>query len=525
MPASRRPIYLTFRQILFDNSGRRLPEDVAASRFGRRVVDVAQVAEALESVRGEPRPLSRPTRVFISYRWGTNAENSWVVDLARRLEKRGCIVDLDRAQKDKPPTIGHVVARMARCHVVLMVIDQGYIDRVGASEGVRLNRGWAYVEFRLSEMMPIPLLRIGVLRSGSLVPRGMTLTTEDQMGNVIDASTPGNLEIALNTFFPKGGFGPPGDVCRKAERLLHESARAALDGDAERSWLAASEATRLAPDVPDVQQSLITAGLRLRRSDEAIRAAIRLLELEGTRFTNRRLASLAFAAGGLGGEAVKFALPIREHPAGDWTGQFVLATAWRAAGQDRAALGFFRAGMKSNTNFDKWTRDWLAKVARSGQHQPLPLAASDLPQEPPVIPVLPFDGLKPGANLQPGVPVFVELSHDLPGSLSNAEYHLTVFSQAALGPGRLHLTGLQNGDPASRLACDNCAHIIPVRRVGLHCLCERCGGELWFRREDGPSPCPYCSWTRLTLLIPAFDGVFAGCPYCRKGTFQPVARH
>jgi hypothetical protein len=519
---------VTFREVLFDKHGNRRTIGDAASRFGKRVVDVAEIAEALENMRGEPKPLSTPRRVFISYRWGTKIENAWVADLASMLTARGCIVELDATQLTPPPSTGALVAKMVRCHVFLMVIDPGYIERVGAAENQFLERGWAYVEFRISHFLPTPLLRIGLLRAGDEIPRGMTLASETEKGNVIDARTSEKLKIALDSFFQPWPAAPSEDIRRRAELLLDGSARSALRGDAAESWRAATEVAQLIPGLVDGERFLVSSGLRTNRIPEAHTAAERLLQKEPTRLTHLNLITLTRVAIGNIVASLDFVTRI-PWSADDWQRRLVAATALCAAGQRRAAVGHLQLAFMEAPLIRDAMNDWKKRLQRrprpTGQDwrefeygEALPITAEDFPHATPAIQVLPFDNLQlreDGAFL---APILIDVG-EFPGLAITHEYDLTIFARAVLGVGDLLDATSDDGEDGSHLACDGCGHVIPFLGA-CHALCERCGAEHRFSDLNAIHPCNWCSGVRMTLLEPAFDDAYAGCPYCLAGRFR-----
>jgi hypothetical protein len=72
------------------------------------------------------------------------------------------------ARGESTADISTLVAEIAVSDFFLMVVDCGYIAQVGDYEEQPLDRGWAYLEFKLSEFYQDEVLRVA---SGGGVPR------------------------------------------------------------------------------------------------------------------------------------------------------------------------------------------------------------------------------------------------------------------------------------------------------------------------------------------------------------------
>src|SRR5271168_2403097 len=83
-------------QALWRPDGTRRSARDAVRMFGWRAVYVAELGHNIQLRLSRPPPFSEPASIFLSYRWGSEAQNRWVAELAETLATRGYRVSLDR---------------------------------------------------------------------------------------------------------------------------------------------------------------------------------------------------------------------------------------------------------------------------------------------------------------------------------------------------------------------------------------------------------------------------------------------
>jgi tetratricopeptide (TPR) repeat protein len=534
------PTTLTYRDVLFEPDGSRRSRAEAVSLFGVRLVDVAEVYEAINKLKHIPAKLSVPSRVFISYRWGTDEENRWVYDLADQLRERGYEVLYDKFldQSARETVVGEIVSRIASCHIFLMIVDPGYIERVGAAENQFLARGWAYVEFRIAEFMPIQLFRWGLLRDGDEVPRGSVLPTERDLGNVADVRTSEKLKIALDNLFPIVRDIPDKDKRQEAEQLLTQAVWEALDGDLSEASNLARKAINLIPKIKDGYRMFALCALLANRIEEAYSAVDNIMKTDQVggpgspviRRTNYLLA--AQVLNNMGNH--RNALQVVTHDKFDEFYHLTLANCLANLGQERAAFAHITSAFRCQPALERNWEKYISLISRiyaiDAKYDAALLARliKLLYPSPGVLEITQFDKLAVGRAgvVIPRVQFLAE--SEIP------EYHYNVFFNTAIVISALRgipqeifsftkIYSEQISGHKYEVHCSSCRHAISFSEV-REVLCHTCGAELI------PSPgmtlanlpvCPYCKGNVFTLLAPALDGAYCPCPYCRAGQFQP----
>jgi ribosomal protein S27E len=531
---------LTYRDVLFEKDGSRRSRNNAEQLYGVRVVQVAEIFEAIQALKDQPVKLSVPPRVFISYRWGTEEENAWVEDLARQLRERGYEVLYDKFldQSGNEADVAEIVSRIASCHIFLMIVDPGYIERVGNSETEQfLSRGWAYVEFRIAQFIPIQLFRWGLLRSGDEVPRGSALPSERNLGNVADVRNSEKLKGALDSLFPTVRGIPEKTISQGAVQLLTQAVRRVLDGDlTEASSLARRVINRI-PELKDGYRMFALCTLLENRIDEAYWAVEKMLRTDQIgglgspviRRTNFLLAAQVHNSMG----NHRSALDLMTYDMLDELYHLILANALANMGQERAAYAhilnafehqpMLRSGWKGLKNsirriYDaesEYDKRLLAKLINELYPLPGPLEITQ------------FDmlAIKRGRLIIPKVSFIQEC--DIP------EYHLGAFFNIAITIKSMNgipfevfnftdSFSKEIGGHKYRICCSSCEHTISFSEKN-EVLCHSCGAEL-IPSSGMPlgnlSACPYCNGNIFTLLAPALDGAYCPCPYCRVGEFK-----
>ena len=212
----------------------------------------APLREALQRAQQEPRPLSVPRRVFVSYRWGGKADDEWVARLARELETRANAVVFDRAAT-AALTVPELVSRIANCHVFLSVLDPGYVERIYAASPGDRREGWVTDEFHTAAAFARAGLinMIGLLRSGEQLPPGFRPFAHGEAGNTFDVREDSALPSVLDQFFSPLGPTPEPQAAAAAASALAHSYTSLRAGDVEDAHTHAQIACEQIPELCD----------------------------------------------------------------------------------------------------------------------------------------------------------------------------------------------------------------------------------------------------------------------------------
>jgi tetratricopeptide (TPR) repeat protein len=86
-----------------------------------------------------------PPRLFLSYKWGNEKEDAWVMQLAADLTQRGWDVVFDRKRDETvDPNVEDFVSRLTNCRVFVAVLSPAYI----ASAFAASHPTWVYDEMQ-----------------------------------------------------------------------------------------------------------------------------------------------------------------------------------------------------------------------------------------------------------------------------------------------------------------------------------------------------------------------------------------
>ena len=241
---------------------RRTPEE-AARAVGWRAVWLAQLGEALREIQRRPRPLSLPTRIFISYRWESEAKDRWVARVVARLRALGNTVIHDRElqQQDQPPSVPDLVAQIATAHVFLAVLDPGYVERTGTWNARTAADGWVFDEWQtalgLQKAGRVKVL--GLLREETDLPDGFAPLPRGAVvelrrcrgGTTYDVRDPSSLDQVLDRAFRWQGPSLSEAELDRANRLYTGSQEALSGGQTDPARRLARQLADEFPQVPD----------------------------------------------------------------------------------------------------------------------------------------------------------------------------------------------------------------------------------------------------------------------------------
>jgi tetratricopeptide (TPR) repeat protein len=496
--------------ILHRPDGSPRPPADAARQVGWRAVWVAQLAEALRERLAAPPPLSFPPGVFISYRWGSSEENAWAARLAGTLRDRGYPVVFDRDESPEQ-AVPDLVSKIAGCRYFLALLDPGYLERIGRADDSSIKDGWVYDEYdtavRLSNARQLRI--VGLLRSGSELPRGFRLPSPGRQGNVIDVRDAADLGAVLDDVFPAIAGAPSAEVVEAARVLLAQSYEHICGGRYEDAFVAAQALTDLLPGLVDGPAQKLRVALQAGADTAAWQAAREALQLAPHSTELLRAAGLSAGGAGEPQEAVRYLGLVLEADDGasdDATLHLAIGSALDDLDQVHAALAH------------------------------LEIARSAVPDAPSILNTLGYVYRRAGesrraidcleAGLQGDQDDLNLLVNLAAARIECGDYEAAVEVLDRLGPaapaGLREIAATDGSAPPSLVnvvtsaaqrwaSCSDCLAHIPLGTDDT--MCARCGSVV----PMASGPCPSCTSDGQVVLIP---GLAAQCPYCRHGVIS-----
>ena len=505
-------------KVLYRPDGSSRPPKEAAKLVGWRAVWVAQLNEALRDRLEGPPPLSYPPAVFVSYRWGTQAENDWTAELAARIAARGYPVIFDR-EKPAELDVPVMVSQIADCRYFLAVLDPGYVERIGTGATNEASKdGWVFDEYNtaafLSNHGQIRIL--GLLRRGDQLPSGFRQPEPGRPGNVLDVRSSERLALVLDEVFPPIENAPDAATAARARTLLRESHEELCAGRYQEAFDKAQELAQLLPVAVDGLAQQVRVALRAGAAEVGWEAAEAALQLA----PNSR--ELRLAAGSFAGDIGRHREAVIH-----------LATLLQSPGDD-PSLDLAAAHSALGNALDEFDQVYPALAH-------LELARKLRPESPTIRNTLGYvyrragepdsavQCLREGLTLAPGDAQLLEnLWAALIESRRFAEARDTLAQLA--GTGHQDIAGMAvtletaaKSRGATRLVkqyripespvwvkCTDCAARIPLSGPGAD-VCVRCGSAFAVREDD----CSTCGFDG--RIAPAAPGLAFECPYCRQG--------
>ena len=498
----------------------RVPAD-AARVVGWRSVWVAQLNEAIEDRLAAPPPLSFPPTIFISYRWGTDAENVWVATLARELKSRGYPVTFDR---DEPGEVNvpELVSRVADCRYFVAILDPGYGARIGEDDSGRVQDGWVFDEFntaaRLSNAGQLRIL--GFFRNGRLLPRGFRWPEDGTPGNTVDVSTPDRLALVLDDVFPRVE-GPDEATALRARSLLGQSHAHVLQGNFQEGYDCAAQLTALLPGVVDGPAQQIRVALAAGSAQIALDSAEAALTLAP------RAQELLLVAGTSAGDtgdhlrAVRYLSLFLERSDGTTSAEDAIAhqalgSALDELGQVDAAVAHVELARRANPRNPRTLQTLAYILRRADRADEAAACYRDAFTESPdasLLVMLAATEVERGA-FESAAAIAAQLDAHQPGSTAVEQLREVLRVSTPDAPPAF----IERVVPAGRnlVSCDACAASLRVSDDEPVSLCARCGAS----QDDATGLCPCCGSDGRaypTLPVPVL------CPFCRHGslTLQP----
>lgn len=280
-------------QLLWRPDGTRRPAKDAARTFGWRAVWLAELGHNLQLRFSRPPPFSEPESVFLSYRWGNEAQNHWVAELAETLAKRHYRVSLDRLVPPEEVDVPEFVSSIVDCRYFLAIIDPGYVKRLGTPDDKKIQDGWVFDEVQTAfHAENQGLIRVvGLLREGSALPSEFRFPGPGQPGNTIDVRGPQLLAEFLDDVFPQR---EPISSLAQAE-AAYQASLAAFDRiNYEEAFEHASTVVDCAPDIIDGYAQQVRICLAVNDSETGLTVALAALR-RFPEFYELQLAAAMFA--------------------------------------------------------------------------------------------------------------------------------------------------------------------------------------------------------------------------------------
>lgn len=462
--------------------GMSRPRETAVETFRLRPEWAEALDHELRAAQMRPRPLSVPRRIFLSYRWGTPAEDAWVGRLHDELTLRGNIVVFDRDQmrRPEPPSIPRLVADIASCHVFLAVLDPGYLERIARGSDAPQQEGWVTDEFHVASALARAgtLVIVGFLRAGDRIPGTFRVFGDSGPGNTFDVRSDAALASVLDQRFVQRGATPDAAVAERAALALHRSHQALGEQRFDDALAAADGACDLVPELADGWAQRARVQTDAGEHHGALRDAIRAIGIDPDLTDMVRLGAGAAAEVGDWNTCARLARGRLERDGGDDVARFLLGAALEELGHVDAARGHLRlareAGVRSPGLFVHggfaamragdpedamaWFDDGAELVpAAAAFHKNAVLAAIEAER-----PSDAYERVERYAAACPNDP-----------ELAAVVQELTAWLQRD-GPPPRYVPRVDRADVAAVFECDSCGVVIPLRSE-RSLLCAGCG--------------------------------------------------
>lgn len=106
-----------------------------------------------------------PPQLFLSYKWGTETENAWVAQLARRLTKHGWDVVFDQLRDETADReVEDFVSRLVSCRVFVAVLSPGFV----ASAIQARRASWVFDEMQCALLARSRMRLVGIVPPAGL---------------------------------------------------------------------------------------------------------------------------------------------------------------------------------------------------------------------------------------------------------------------------------------------------------------------------------------------------------------------
>ena len=488
------------------------PRRDMVEQFDHRPEWVTELDKALREKQSNPRPLSVPRRIFISYRWSTPEQDAWVARLADRLVARGNFVVFDRhVQREPAPlSVPELVSRIADCHFTLVVLDSNYIKRITARSRKESPEGWVWDEFQTALAFADAGLNkiIGFLRDDTPLPAWFVPFQPHRAGNTFDVRNERAVEQVVDRFFAQSGGIPDPAWAREAARLLHDSMVAERHGDVAAADTLALNAAKLVPEVPDGNARRARTAYVCHEFADALAAARTALDLEPG--NDEALLYGAAAAADLGHweDCMQLARVALDRDAANYNAHFSLGKGLSARNQIEPAiahLNIARTGLAHGAQIHAAAAEAYRKIGRPGEAVEClqtALRHAAAARHEPLLLNLAAASIEAG-NARSAREAIANLSARFPRNNAIGVLKEVLGSwEASRGPPPNLMGGVLPVGKLGLVSCDECDASIHYSNPS-DCLCAGCGAV---RSLKEPMPCRYCAAPRRVCRTNGFIG-------------------
>ena len=151
----------TGREILYRGDGLRRPDSEVLKESGNIGLRLALLDDAMHRRAASTTLDSQyPPALFLSYKWGSDAENAWVADLAQRLSKHGWEVVFDQFRDETADrSVEEFVSRLMNCRVFVAVLSPAFHE----SAIVAKRASWCFDEMQCAVIAKSRMQLIGIV--------------------------------------------------------------------------------------------------------------------------------------------------------------------------------------------------------------------------------------------------------------------------------------------------------------------------------------------------------------------------
>lgn len=494
-------------------------------QFNHRPEWMASLQMALREKQSQPRPLSVPRRIFVSYRWNTPDSDAWVERLVNRLTARGNFVVFDKkAQREKEMlSVPELVSRIADSHMMIAVLDSGYVERIVPRERGQSPEGWVWDEFQTAlAFARVGLIKIiGLLRDDTPLPSGFAPFRSDHPGNTFDVRIEENLDKVVELFFRQTGLAPDAVRATRAMELLDASVAAEKQGDLVTADLCAADAAEIAPEVPDGHARRARTAYLARQIHLSFSAAQRTLEIDPG--NDAGLLYGAAAAGDLANwkDCIRLARTGIERDRGNHNFRYSMGRALSAFEQYEPAVAHLnsaRAGLPEGVQIHRDAAMAYRKMGRSGEAVDCLITAlryaGEAAQES-LLELLCVAAIEL-CNGKLASQTIESLAHKFPDN-SNLKLLVGLLTGMLLNNEPLRVFGefaRHRDDEIGTILCSECDAEVRYFSEEDY-LCAGCGALL--EPPHDLKSCKYCGAEG--KMVPAVLPMFT-CPYCETGKLK-----
>lgn len=128
---------------------------------------LALLEDAMQRRAGSvERDVQYPPRLFLSYKWGSGAENAWVRQLAQRLTQHGWDVVFDQLRDETADrSVEEFVSRLVSCRVFVAVLSPAFVDSAIEAK----HASWAFDEMQCALIARSRMRLVGIVPPTGLV--------------------------------------------------------------------------------------------------------------------------------------------------------------------------------------------------------------------------------------------------------------------------------------------------------------------------------------------------------------------